>query len=121
MQNIQDIFNRIQETKIEHRNIKDMYRDALESSKEYRDILEKLKELKARKKEIEQQTQADLGSDYIKIDTLKLDLKHDKELLSDIALNNLIKGEPVKVVDKSNAEYEPVFSVRFRKQNTANA
>jgi hypothetical protein len=121
MQDIQEIFNRIQETKTEQRGLKAMYADALDSSKTYKEITEKLKELKAKKKEIEDQTKADLGKDYDKLEILKLDIKHDREMLSDIALNKLVKGEPVKVVDKDSKEYEPVFSVTFRKQNTSNA
>jgi hypothetical protein len=121
MANIQEIFNRIQENKREKRGYMDMYKDALDSSKEYKEILEKLKELKAQKKEIELRTQEEMGNDYTKIDILSLDMKHDQEMLSDVALNTLIKGEPVKVVDKDQKEYEPVFTVRFRKQDTANA
>jgi hypothetical protein len=121
MKNIQEVFNRILESKKEHKSLRAMYKDALENSKEYRDLLEKLKDLKAKKKEIEDSTKADLGRDWDRHEILKLDIQHDKEMLSDLALSHVAKGEPVKVVDHEQKELEPIFSVRFRKQNTSNS
>ncbi|MDB4940307.1 MAG: hypothetical protein JWO40_732 [Candidatus Doudnabacteria bacterium] len=116
MQNIQDVFNRIQESKKETRSIKLLYKDALESSGEYREIAEKLEQLRARKKQLEGIAWEEAGS-RDKFETTKLDLKQDREMLSDLALSTLMKGETVKVVDQDNNEYEPLFSVRFKKAN----
>ena len=52
MANIQEIFNRIQETKNKQKEIKAMYRDALANSFEYNEVTDKLKKLKEKKKEI---------------------------------------------------------------------
>ena len=116
MQNIQDVFNRIEEKKREQRNIKVMYKDILESSGEYREIKEKLEQLRARKKQLESDAWAEAGTRE-KLDLLALHVKQDREMLSDIALSNMMKGETIKVVDKNNNEYEPLFNVRFRKLN----
>ncbi len=116
MQNIQEVFNRIEEKKRESRSIKLQYRDALESSGEYREILEKLEQLRARKKQLEAIAWSEVGSKD-KYETTKLHIKEDKETLNDIALSTLMKGETVKVVDRDNNEYEPLFSVRFKKAN----
>ena len=117
MQNIQDIFNRIQETKKEQKHIRTVYKDLLESSAEYRELLEKLQTLKERKKQIENEARMELGKDADRIEVLKLDIKQDQEALSDIALTTLMNGETVKVVDRDNNEYEPVFTVKFKKGN----
>lgn len=117
MKNIQEVFDRIEETKQQQWKIKAMYKDSLDASREYQDILDKLKKLKLQKKEIEEQAQAELGQEWEKLDLIKLHLREDKEMLADIALSTLMKGETVKVTDKNKAEYEPVFSVRFRKAN----
>jgi hypothetical protein len=117
MKNPQEIFNKIHEIKKEHKTIKTMYRDALESSHEYRDIVEKIDELKTKKKEIEKHAKEELGNDAVKLETLKLDLKGYKETLTDVAISTLMSGETVKVTDHENNEYEPVFSVRFKKTN----
>jgi predicted nuclease with TOPRIM domain len=116
MVNIQDVFNRIQEKRKESRSIKMLYRDALEASGEYREILEKLEQLKARKKQLEGVAWSEVGSKD-KFELMKLDLKQDKEMLTDLALSTLMKGETVKVVDPDNNEYEPKFSVSFIKAN----
>jgi hypothetical protein len=46
---------------------------------------------------------------------MKIDLESDLDTLSDIALTQLMKGETVKVKDENEIEYDPIFSVRFRK------
>lgn len=117
MQNIQEIFNRIQETKKEQKQIRAAYRDALESSAEYQQTIEKVKALKQRKKEIEEYTRAELGSQWDRFDTLKQDIKMDREMLTDIAISTLMKGETIKVIDEDKNEYEPQFSVSFKKTN----
>ena len=117
MKNIQEVFDRIEETKREQRHITQMYKDSLDNSPEYQEILDKLKKLKQQKKELEDGAKADLGGEWDKLDLIKLHIREDKEMLSDIAISTLMKGETVKVTDKNKAEYEPVFSVRFKKVN----
>ena len=117
MQNIQEVFNRIQETKKEQKHIRTIYKDLLESSTEYRDLLEKLQAMKERKKQIETEARMDLGKDADRIEVLKRDIKNDQEMLSDIALSTLMQGETVKIVDRDNNEYEPLFKVSFKKTN----
>ncbi len=119
MRNIQEVFNGIQEKKRELREIKNMYRDALESSGEYRELNEKLEQLKARKKQLEAVAWTDVGTKD-KYETSKLDVKQDKGMLTDLAVNSLMSGETVKVVDQDNNEYEPKFSVSFTKLNVVN-
>lgn len=119
MRNIQEVFNGIQEKKREIRELKKMYRDTLESSGEYRDLNEKLEQMKARKKQLEAVAWIDVGTKD-KYETSKLDVKQDKEMLTDLAINSLMSGETVKLVDEDNNEYEPKFSVSFKKLNVVN-
>lgn len=115
MPDVQEVFNRIKETKRKAREVKQMYKDELESSAEYRDVIEKLEILKARKKEIEEYTKAQQEGEFRKLDAYKMHVKTDSELLSDLALNTLMKGETVNVKDENDQDYEPVFTVRFKK------
>jgi hypothetical protein len=115
MPDIQEVFNRIKETKRKAKEVKQMYEDELETSAEYRDIVEKLEVLKARKKQIEQQIKDSQSGEFKKLDAYKMHVKNDTELLSDLVLNDLIKGQTVAVKDEQEQEYEPVFSVRFKK------
>jgi len=115
MQNIQEIFNRIQKTKKEQKGIKLIYRDALLASLQYQKIIEKIKDLKEKKKKIEESIKDDFRSEFSKLDTLKLDIENDNMLLSDIALSEMLKGKSINLTDQNNNKYEPIFNVRFKK------
>lgn len=119
MQNIQDVFNRVRSTKKERKNIQQQYKDALSVSKEYKETMEKLRGYKLRKLQIENETKAELGQTQEKIEALKKDLELDKELLADLAISTLMKWETVKVEDEDRNQYEPIFSVKFKKVNQA--
>jgi methyl coenzyme M reductase subunit C-like uncharacterized protein (methanogenesis marker protein 7) len=117
MQNIQDVWIRIQETKKQQKNITQIYKDSLESSQEYKNLADKVKEFTIQKKQMEAEAKMELGAEYDKLNSLKKEIQLDKELLSDIAVSNLMKGETVKITDPENNEYEPIFSVKFKKTN----
>lgn len=115
MADIQEIFNRILETKKKQKDIKSAYRDALASSEEYKTIEDKLKELRARKKQIENSIKQDFSGEFQKLDDFKVDLESDNTMLSDAAFSKLVKGETVAVIDEYNNNYEPLFTVKFKK------
>jgi len=115
MQDIQEIFNRLQKIKKEQKDLRSSYKDALALSGEYVEIGEKLKTLRERKKQIENSVRNDMGSDFIKLEDLKIDLESDLEMISDIALTKMMKGETIEVKDEYDNAYEPIFTVRFKK------
>jgi predicted nuclease with TOPRIM domain len=115
MSKIQDVFNRINEVKNKQKKIKSMYRDALINSAEYEKINNDLKELRDKKKQIENKIKLDFQSELEKLDKYKLELESERLLLSDAALNQIMKGELIEVVDEYNNKYEPIFSVKFKK------
>jgi predicted nuclease with TOPRIM domain len=115
MQDIQEIFNHIQEIKKKSKDIRSAYKDALATSSEYQEINEKMKALRERKKQIETSIKADFSSELMKLDDYAVDLESDNTMLSDAALTKLMKGETVEVKDEYNNAYEPVFSVKFKK------
>jgi len=115
MQNIQEIFNRIQKTKKEQKSIKSIYRDALLTSSQHQKVVEEIKDLREKKKKIEESIKDDFSSELSKLDTLKLDIENDSILLSDIALSEMLKGKSINLIDQNNNKYEPIFNVRFKK------
>ena len=115
MKDLQSIFTKLQNLKKEQKELKAIYRDSLKNSDQYQKIIEDLKELKTKKKDIEDLTKAELKSSFEKLEGLKYDIESENELMSDIALNQLIKGEPISITDQYENKYEPVFSVRFKK------
>jgi len=115
MSELQEIFSRIKENQKKHKDIKSAYRDALVNSEQYRHVIEELKVLKDKKRNLEAQVKKDFGSEFDQLETTKHDLATDKELLSDLAITKLMKGETVSVTDEYENEYEPIFSVKFKK------
>lgn len=115
MQDIQEIFNRMQEIKKQQKDIRSAYKEALDGSLEYKEIGEKMKTLRERRKQIENTIKGDFSSEYSKLEDFKIDLESDRTMLSDIALTKLMKGETVQVVDEYNNSYEPLFTVKFKK------
>lgn len=115
MEDVQDIFNRLKASQKEQRLLKSVYRDALQSSGEYKQVMEKLEALKAEKKKIEEKIKDEFSPEFTQLEGLKANIDADKEMLSDIALNQLVKGATVAVIDEHDNKYEPVFAVRFKK------
>ena len=115
MSKIQDLFNKIQVSKKKQTDIKKMYKDALLASQEYNEVVEKLKKLRDKKKEIENSVQVDFSSEFDKLERLKIDIESDNMMMSDLALNQLTKGEMIEIRDEYENEYEPIFNVKFKK------
>ncbi len=115
MANLQEIFNRIAEAKKEQKEIKKMQKDAFGNSQKYQELLEEIKISREKKKSLENTIKEDFSAEIEKLETLKLDIDNDTMLLSDAALTKLMKGETVKVEDVAGGEYEPIFSVKFKK------
>ena len=115
MSKLQEVFNRIKESKEEQTKIRRSYKDSLDNSQEYKTILEKLKVLKENKKQIEERISSDFKTELSRLDTIKLDIAHDIEMMSDLALNQLVEGKVIEIKDKNDNNYEPLFKVTFKK------
>ena len=115
MANLQEIFNRLQKTKKEQKEIKAMYRDALKNSNGLQAVLDEINTLKGKKKQIENGIQDDFRVEFDKLDVLKADIENDSMLLSDAALSEYLKGKGVEIIDEYENKYEPIFKVQFKK------
>ena len=114
-QSIQEVFKRIKDKKKEQSELKKMYRDALSVNGGYQELLEELEALKLKKKKLEAGVQSDFKEEFDKIEGLKLNIAGDSQMLSDLALTQLTSGQPIKIIDENKVEYEPIFTVRFKK------
>lgn len=114
-QALPDVFKRIQDRKKEQRELKTAYRDALSVNGAYQQAIEELNNLKIKKKKIEASVASDFKEEFDKLEGLKLNIAGDNQLLSDLAINQLTSGETVKIIDENKVEYEPIFTVRFKK------
>ena len=112
MAKLQEVFDRIQEAKKEVRDISEAYRDALANDERYKKITEEIRDLRIKKQQIEARIKSE---GFSKMDKIKAEIIGDNQLLSDIALSQLMKGEKVEALDKKDNKYEPIFNVKFKK------
>ena len=115
MANLEEVYTRLREKKKQRAEIARMFKDELENEPRYKEIVDQMKALRDEKKSIENAAYAHASRDAEKLDLLKLDIKSDSEMLSDIAINMYTEGRPVEVVDEYNTRWVPNFSVRFVK------
>jgi hypothetical protein len=116
MKTVQEIFDRLQEKRRQVSLVRAKYKEELASSGEYQRITEEMAKLREKKKKYELATKQQAGATFSRIDDLALTIKQDAQMLSDVALTSVMKGDRIEVKDKERQiEYEPVFSVRFRK------
>jgi len=116
MVELKDVFKRINETKKEKRKLSEIYKETLSNSKPYQDALEAFNEAKTKKQQVEAALKAELRAELDQIDKFNESMDADKQLMSDIALTSLMKGETIELTDENDTKYDPVFNVKFKKQ-----
>ena len=115
MATLQEVFDKIKEKKKKLSEIKKVYTENLNGLQEYQDIKDQLKKYREKKKQVEATIQEEFSAEFDKMEKIKDDLSSDQEMLNDLAINHLAKGKPIEIVDQYDGEYEPIFSVRFKK------
>ena len=117
MISIQEVFNEIREAKKELKELRAMYKDALQNADGYPEITEEIKEKKEKKIKIETKVQDQMGKSYEEMEKLKQTIAEKEEMLNDIAMTTLMKGDVVEVTDEFQNKYEPIYVVKFKKTN----
>ncbi|PKM88419.1 hypothetical protein CVU83_01765 [Candidatus Falkowbacteria bacterium HGW-Falkowbacteria-2] len=112
---LQLVYTKADEQRNQLAILKHSIKDQLESLQEYQEVIEDLEALRLKKKKIIENVLADNKKDVDEIDRLTLDLKSQKQLISDVALKDYLDGKKVEVVKANGAILEPVFSVKFIK------
>lgn len=115
MKDIQEIFNRIQVNKKKLKELKSVYKDALETTPGYKDLVEDVKIAREKKKRMEAEVKQEMTSEFDDIERIKIDIASDQQMMTDIAMSQFMKGEPVEILDEYENTYEPEFSIKFKK------
>lgn len=115
MQNIQELFDKLQEIKKEQKEIKKEYRDTLTNTNEYEETAEELKQLREKKKKIETIAQNRMGLRYQRLEELKEKTDEINQMISDIAMSTIAEGKSIEIKDQYENAYEPVYKVTFKK------
>lgn len=117
MRDIQEIFNEIETLKIEQREIRKEYKDSLENANNYTETIEESKKLRENKKQIETKVQGQMGIRYQRFEEIKNKISELQEMLTDVAMTNLMDGKTIAIKDKNQNEYEPVYKITFKKRS----
>ena len=117
MRDIQEIFNEIESLKIEQKEIRAEYKDALDNKDNCEETVEEAKALREKKKQMESIVQGELGLRYQRFEEIKTKIAELQEMLTDIAMTNLMDGKTVSIKDKHDNEYEPVYKITFKKRS----
>ena len=107
MRDLKSVHLKLQDKSRERRQLMRSFQDELAQNKEYVDLVEQIKKLREVKKSIENSVKASSLGDASKLDTLQLEIKDQREMLSDLALAAYTDGD--------NIRWVPQFSVRFKK------
>ncbi len=120
MPSLADVYRRLQTARKKQKDLRDMYKDALTQSKSYQEVKDELEKLMEKKRRLEGQIKNDFINEQAEIDKLKLSMNADKQLLTDLALTQLMKGQEVEITD-DDISYEPVFNVKFKRKGGSSA
>jgi len=113
---LQLFFDKTLDNERKVKDIKRMIKDALISSQQYSELEEKRKEIVNKMRQVQEAILSDYNSEIDKLDLLKTEVEHDKLMISDKALNELVKGKMIEPVeDKFGNKYEAQLIVKFKK------
>lgn len=116
MPQLQLIFDRQTKTRQEIKELKAMANEALENNPKYQEALSEFNQSKSALNTLKFSILESYQAELDKLDNLKADVENDRQLMTDQALNQIVKGEEIEVTDVKGNRYEAVFSVRFKKK-----
>jgi len=115
MQNLQEVYDELQENKKNQKEIRREYKDLLKNADDYEELGEKIKKFREEKKQIEITAQARMGARWDELEKLKYVSEELTQKISDIAMSDLVSGKTVVVKDKQNNDFEPVYKITFKR------
>ncbi len=115
MQNIQEIYNRLEEHKGKAKKIKLMLKEAYDQDEGYCAANEAVKKANIKRKEIKTKINELFPKEVQELEDLNIDIASDKELLNDMILTAVMRGDKVEVTDKFEQQCFPIFQVKFSK------
>lgn len=112
---LQLVFSETDKKRNRLRELKAAIKEQLESKQEFQEIKETSESLRARKKALKLAVDDDNKTECEEIERLEIDIKSQKQLISDVAIKDYLAGKEIKVTDNYGNVLEPVFSVKFVK------
>lgn len=116
MQNPQQIFNQIIETKRKIKQIKSDLKGQYEEISRYKELQEDIKKLRAERKQVTLAVDEANPKLIIELEDLKIDLASDKTMLNDIVVSTVMRGETVELKNQYEQPVLPMFEVLFKSE-----
>lgn len=115
MQDIKEILMRIGEAKTKRREIRKQIGEVFAQSKTYCENQETLVQLRAKKQQLEAEMMQTMPTEQDQLEKLTASIDDDTQMLSDMALTMLMKGESI-AIEGEEVRWEPRIKVRFERQ-----
>ncbi|MFA6429683.1 MAG: hypothetical protein WCV84_04275 [Patescibacteria group bacterium] len=115
MPELKELHQRIRDKKKAKKDVHAVYKDTLATSTHYQELMEQLKVLNAKKKQVENALRTDCAKELEEAARLAMDIKTDAQLMSDVALTMMMKGEKIELMDDNDVKYEPIIKVSFKR------
>lgn len=112
---IQELYNELKESEKRKKDLNKVIKDAYNNYSEYQEILDEMDKLRTRKKEVESAVKQEYSSEYNDLESIKLDIKDTKMMLSDLMWNEIMKNNNVEVTDEYDTKYIPNVVVTLKK------
>lgn len=116
MENVTQVFQRIEKNKEELKENKKLFLQKCEEYGGYEDLIEQRKKINEEIKKLKSNVAGNNQELFSKIEDLKIDIKSDKEVLNDMVMTKLTKGEVLDITDKEENKYQAHFNFSFKKE-----
>lgn len=116
---LQELHTELHGKREERKKLKEAIKDELKHEPRYGEIVEEMNTLKAEKKSIENRVREAVPQDAQRLADLDAEIKADEELMSDMAMNLILKNESVELRDQYENKYIPLMKVVFKKEDSS--
>lgn len=96
----------------ERRSLQKMLKQELTCHPKYEEVKNSIAEYGQAMKKLKEEVAEGFGKEMETLETLKADIKMERQLLADLTIAKVAKGETC-TVDRDGETLSPVFSVRF--------
>lgn len=114
-QKIRELHQEVMDAQKKKKDLGQVIRDAQANYKEYGQVVEEMKKLRERKKQLDASIRQEYSSEFTDLEDVRTDIKDTKMVLSDLIWNELMKNNPVEVVDEWDNHYVPQILVTLKK------
>ncbi len=113
---LQELHTELRAKKDERKKLKQAIKDELKHHSRYAEVLDEAATLREEKKSIENQVRESVPQDAARLSDLDAEIKADEELMSDLAMNLILKNQSVELKDEYENRYLPLMKVIFKKE-----